>query len=85
MKNIEVSRITIDIPKGVHKKFKALAAATGRSMKEMVVEYINDQVEFCSLSHEPNNETIKAIDNIEKKQNLTEVDNLKELFKDLGI
>ena len=85
MKNTEVSRITIDIPKTIHKKFKAFAAASGKSMKEMVVEYIEDQIETCSLSHTPNEETLKSMENIEKGKNLVESKDLEDFLKKLGL
>jgi len=34
---IELSRITIDIPKESHKKLKTLAAISGKIMREMVI------------------------------------------------
>ncbi|HRN78585.1 MAG TPA: hypothetical protein PLU71_05050 [Candidatus Dependentiae bacterium] len=39
------SRITIDIPEEDHKKFKALAAFLGKSMRELVVESIQQRLE----------------------------------------
>lgn len=40
-----LSRITIDIPEEDHKKFKALAAIRGKSMRELVVEAIKNHLE----------------------------------------
>ena len=85
MRNIDISRITIDMPKNLHKKFKALAAANGKSMKEMVIEYINDQVEGCPHSHIPNKETVKSLENIKNGKNLVESKDLKDFFKKLGL
>jgi metal-responsive CopG/Arc/MetJ family transcriptional regulator len=39
-----LSRITIDIPETDHKKFKALAALKGKSMRELVVEAIKNHL-----------------------------------------
>ena len=39
-KKRSLSRITIDIPEEDHKRFKAIAAIQGKSMREIVVEAI---------------------------------------------
>ncbi|MGC2310685.1 MAG: hypothetical protein WA432_03635 [Candidatus Babeliaceae bacterium] len=89
MKN-EQSRITIDIPSTIHKKFKALAASKGKSMREMVVEYINNQIstevtQECPHSHVPNAKTRKTIENIESGKNLVHSKDVKDLLKKLGL
>lgn len=90
-KNNDLSRITIDMPKMDHKRLKALAAYTGKSMREMVLEFIEhgiseyqEQIE-CSHSHVPNESTIKAIKDAEKEENLVRAKDAKDLFKKLGI
>lgn len=60
------SRITVDIPTVIHKKFKSLAANKGVSMREMIVEYIETQISLengaeCPYSHTPNKATLKAL------------------------
>lgn len=40
-----LSRITIDIPEQDHKRFKALAAAQGKTMRELVVEFIKESIQ----------------------------------------
>jgi hypothetical protein len=45
MEKQNLSRITIDIPEEEHKKFKALAAIKGKSMRELVVESIKNHLE----------------------------------------
>ncbi len=69
MKN-ELSRMTIDLPESMHKKFKQLAARHGRSMRELVVEYISDQIEQesteCPHSHIPNAKTLKIMADTDK-------------------
>lgn len=90
MKN-ELSRITIDIPTTLHKKFKALAAHEGKTMREMVVEYINGQlsnnhnIQECQLDHTPNAKTKKAIENVKKGKNLVHAKDAKDLLKKLGL
>lgn len=43
----EMSRITIDIPKKEHKQFKAFAASIGKTMRELLVESIQEHLK-CS-------------------------------------
>jgi len=75
-------RMTIDMDKTVHKKLKTLAAMEGRSMREVVVELIHD------LLREPrflNDETLRAIDEVAKRRNLTSAENADDLFEKLGV
>jgi len=44
-----------------------------------------NDIECIKSSHVPNKETLKSIENIKKRKSLTEVDDLKDLFKKLGI
>ena len=78
----DVSRMTIDIPKKSHKQLKALSAILGKSMREMVIESIEDYLHSVKL---PNKETLKAIDGAEKGTDLVKAKNLEDLFKKLGI
>ena len=81
---IELSRITIDIPKVDHKKLKALAALHERSMREIIVELIKQHLE-CGLSHYPNKKTQDVLRNIEEGKNLVEAKNINDLFQKLGM
>lgn len=90
MKN-ELSRITIDIPASIHKKFKSFAASEGKSMREVVVELIRKQVsnqshQECPYGHVPNKKTKKILKNmLEGKEKLLEAKDAKEFYKKLGI
>lgn len=77
-----MSRMTIDIPEEDHKRLKALAAVLGKSMREIVNEWIH---EHLYSSNSPNAETLDAIKQIERGENLIESDNMDDLFKKLGI
>lgn len=77
-----LSRMTIDIPEEDHKRLKALAAVLGKSMREIVMDWIH---EHLYSSNTPNAETLKAIKQIENGENLIESDNIEDLFKKLGI
>jgi len=90
MKN-ELSRITIDIPASIHKKFKAVAANEGKSMREMVVEWIKKGIsaptpDQCPHTHIPNKKTKKILKNMmEGKEKLLEAKDAKDFYKKLGI
>jgi hypothetical protein len=81
------TRVTVDIPTVDHKKLKMLAAFYGKSMREIFVELIErglDQYAECSESHEPNEITKKALENVKKRKNLKKAATVAELFKKLG-
>ncbi|MCL4380370.1 hypothetical protein M1466_02695 [Candidatus Dependentiae bacterium] len=40
----KLSRMTIDLPAETHKKLKSFAAIKGKSMREMVIEMINERL-----------------------------------------
>lgn len=77
-----MSRMTIDIPEEDHKRLKALAAVLGKSMREILIEWMH---EHLYSSNTPNTETLAAIKQIERGENLIESDNIDDLFKKLGI
>ena len=78
----EMSRITLDVPKMVHKRLKALAALSGKSMRDIIVESIEEQLRNPKIM---NAQTLKTIENIENRKGLIEVDSPEDLFKKLGI
>ena len=80
----ELSRITIDIPRVNHRKLKALAALHEKSMREIIIELIEEHLE-CSKSHCPNKTTQSVLKNIDKRKNLLETKNITDLFKKLGM
>ncbi len=77
-----MSRMTIDVPEEDHKRLKALAAVLGKSMREIIIEWIH---EHLYSSNTPNSETLEAIKQIEQGDNLIESENMEDLFKKLGI
>jgi hypothetical protein len=50
-----LSRITIDIPEKDHKKFKALAAMEGTTMRELVIEFIESHLKKAEQKEIKNN------------------------------
>lgn len=77
-----ISRMTIDIPVEDHKRLKALAALLGKSMREIVVEWIHWNL---YSKNTPNADTLKAIESVEKGKDLIRAENLQDLFRKLGI
>ncbi len=75
-------RMTIDIPIEDHKRLKALAAVLGKSMREIVIDWMHENL---YSSNSPNKKTLEAIENVEKGKNLVEAKNADELFRKLGI
>ena len=77
-----LSRMTIDIPAEDHKRLKALAAVLGKSMREIIAEWIHGNL---YSENTPNAETLKAIESIEKGKDLIEAKDVQDLFRKLGI
>ena len=75
-------RMTIDIPAEDHKRLKALAAYLGKSMREIVSDWIHGSL---YSENTPNAETLKAIYSIENGKDLIESKDTQEFFKNLGI
>lgn len=74
--------MTIDIPLEDHRRLKALAAVLGKSMRDIVGEWIHGNL---YSENTPNSATMKAIESIEKGKNLIEADGIEDLFDRLGI
>jgi len=86
MEKKEETRLTVDIPTKKYKQLKTVSAVSGISIKEIIAKLLENADYECILSsHIPNEETLEAINNIESGKNLTEVKDLKQLFKKLGI
>ena len=75
-------RMTIDIPAEDHKRLKALAAVLGKTMRELVADWIHGNLYY---ENSPNAQTLKAIESIEKGKDLVEAKDAQDLFKKLGI
>lgn len=77
-----MSRMTLDISEKDHKRLKALAAVLGKSMREIVANWIHEHLYSANM---PNNETLRAIKSVERGENLIEADDAEDLFRKLGI
>ena len=76
------SRMTIDLPVEDHKRLKTLAAILGKSMRELVSEWIHGNL---YSENTPNSETMKAIENVEKGLNLIECEDEADFYRKLGL
>ena len=76
----KVSRLTIDLPTGEHKKIKTLASVLGMSMKDLVLVSV-DQF----MKSKPNQVTEKALKQSLSGKNLKKFETVDEMFEDLGI
>lgn len=77
--NSETSRVTVDFPKETHRMLKAKAALVGKSMREIIVESVENNL--CEHSHTPNKETVKAISDAKKGKGLTHYESLEECVR----
>ena len=77
-----LSRMTIDLPREDHKRLKALAALLGKSMREIVTDWIHGNLYSDNI---PNAETLKAMESIDKGKDLVEAKDAEDLFRRLGI
>jgi len=78
----DLFRMTIDIPAEDHKRLKALAAVLGKSMREIISDWIHG---YLYSENTPNAATMKAIDSVEKGKDLVEAKDAQDLFRKLGI
>ena len=76
----DTTRMTIDFPKKEHRKLKALAALTGISLRQLVLNFIHE-----SLEKTPNAETLAAMQDADEGKNLTSYSSIDEMLKDLGL
>lgn len=84
----EITRMTVELPKDLHRKAKALAALHGKSIKELIISGLNRQIEEISQDqpksrkkNAPNSETRKVLDEIIRGEGLIQCDSLDEFFK----
>lgn len=74
--------MTIDLPQETHKRLKALAALRGKSMREIVEEFIEDHLYSRNV---PNAETLRVMKEVEEGIGLIKCDSLEDLHKKLGL
>lgn len=73
--------MSIDIPLKDHKRIKILAAAEGVSLREFVIECINERI---YPEKRPNKATKRAMEDARKGKGIT-VEDFDDLCKQMGI
>lgn len=79
-----MSRITVEVSEQQHIRIKALAAVSGMTIKDLILQKVFD-TKPTTKQKRPNKATLEAIHNAEKKQNIKSYKNIDDLFKKLGI
>lgn len=78
----EQARMTIDMPFEEHKRLKAMAAFTGVTLKDLVLNCLRDNL----LSYnEPNDETLKAFKETDEGKGLVRCKDFDEFIEKLGL
>ncbi len=89
MSDKKLARISIDVPLDIHKKLKARAALSGKTIRQILLEQIEEsekaEQKCCPCSHTMSAETIKAIEDAKNKIRLTAEENIDELLKKLRL
>lgn len=76
------TRLTFDIASIDHKKLKAIAALSGVSIKDLVVNCIKENLLSDNI---PNEETLQVFKDTDEGKNLIHCDSIDDLFEKLGL
>ena len=76
------TRMTIDIPLDEYKKLKAMAAFMGMSLKDLVLNFLRDNL---LSENEPNDETLEAFKETEEGKGLVRCKDFNDFVKKLGL
>lgn len=77
-----IARLTIEIPKPLHKKIKRMATDYEISLKQIVIDAL-ESLDCPHGSHEPNDETLRVIKEAKNKKNLVSEQEGKDFLKQL--
>ena len=66
-----LTRLTVDLEDKDHQKLKTFAAITGKSMREIVISWIHDNLQSKNI---PNKKTHRAIEKAQAGEGLEEID-----------
>jgi hypothetical protein len=78
----EHSRLTFELPAIDHKKLKALAALSGISLKDLILNCLKENLLSENV---PNEETIRVFKDTDARKNLTHYKSADELIEKLGL
>lgn len=76
------TKLTIEMPKKEHQMLKAMAAALGLSIKDLVLACLSDNVLYSK--NQPNNETLQVFKDTDNGENLITYKDANEFLRDLG-
>ncbi len=62
---------------------KMLAASEDKTLNEFILESVRMRLKKCPRSHMPNDETVKALQDVEREEGLIEFDSIEDFFKSL--
>lgn len=79
-----MSRITVEVSEQQHIRIKALAAVSGITIKDLILQKVFD-TKPTTKQKRLNKQTLEAIHSAEKKQNIKSYKNIDDLFNKLGI
>ncbi len=76
-------RLAIECTPLERRRMKMWAASEDKTLNEFVLESVRMRLKKCPRSHTPNAETIKALEDVEKGENLVEFESVEDFFKSL--
>ena len=77
-----LARLTIDMDPKDHKRLKALAVLSGKSMRELVLSCISD---YLLSEASPNQETLQAFKETDKGEGLVTCKDVDDLMEKLDL
>lgn len=88
-KNSEMVAVNFDMPASVYKKLKAFLKKNEITMSDFVLEAALENVEVNTCPYPncgiPNEETIKAIRDVEAGRDLVEIKDIEEFYRQFRI
>jgi len=76
------TRLTFELPTVDHRKLKAIAALTGVSLKDLILECLKENLLSENV---PNEETIKVFKDTDERKNLVSYKDADDLIDKLGL
>lgn len=76
-------RLAVECSPTERRHMKMRAASEDKTLNEFILESVRMRLKRCPRSHTPNAETIKALEDVEKGENLIEFNTIEDFFKSL--